>query len=111
MRNMNNQIVTQKKRPPPSKKVGKLTLSKKYDTSTASQRQRILQHLKSGKSLTTQQARVDLNIMHPGGRLSELRKAGWNIKMVWVEVDSGKAKHCIGQYFLSSEKAKGGETC
>jgi len=96
-----------KKKSLPQQKIGKSKTSKEYNTSSMAQRQRILQHLQSGKSLTTQQARLDLDVMHPGGRISELRKVGWNIKTDLVLVDSGKAKHRIGQYFLSSAKIGG----
>ena len=104
MSKINGKMLFQKKCPAPSSKLGKSKTSKEYNTSLMAQRQRVLQHLQSGKSLTTQQARLDLDIMHPGGRISELKKHGWNIKMDWVCIDSGKATHRIEQYYLSSKK-------
>ena len=44
----------------------------------AVQRARILARLRIG-SATTQQLRDELRIMHPGGRVHELRRLGFNI--------------------------------
>ena len=71
--------------------------------STSAQRQRLLERLKKS-SLDTLTARKELDIMHPGGRVNELRhKYGYQIDMVYihrVNPDSGKA-HRIGMYVLT----------
>ncbi|MDO9068410.1 MAG: helix-turn-helix domain-containing protein, partial [Deltaproteobacteria bacterium] len=54
------------------------------DNSTASQRSRILAHLKQNGDLTTLQGRHQLNIMHPGMRICELRKQGYQINTIWT---------------------------
>ncbi len=82
--------------------------SKLYSTDAASQRQRILAWLLTAP-LTTTQARTELDVMHPGGRVLELRKRGHNIITHRQTIDSGKAKHRMAQYVLlsgSSDNAK-----
>lgn len=55
------------------------------DNSTASQRARILNHLQTVGALTTLQARHELDVMHPGMRICELRKRGKHIITAWVD--------------------------
>ncbi len=67
----------------------------------AAQRARILAHLQAGRSLTTIQARRELDVLHPCARVLELRRAGWPISMAWVteETDAGR-RHRVGRYWL-----------
>lgn len=69
--------------------------------SATSQRQRILAHLKKHKSITTIEARSVLDILHPAGRIEELRAQGYVIDLIWVHVptESGRV-HRVGKYFL-----------
>ncbi|MBV5330657.1 MAG: helix-turn-helix domain-containing protein [Chlorobium sp.] len=68
--------------------------------SSAVQRQRILEHLKHD-TLTTLQARHALDVMHPGMRICELRKAGHRIEMVWTrDVAPEGHWHRVGKYLL-----------
>lgn len=70
------------------------------DNSAASQRGRILRWLKS-RSLTTLQARHDLDVMHPGMRVCELRKAGHRIETVWTfDFTPEGYQHRVGKYIL-----------
>ena len=46
----------------------------------ATQRQRLLEHLQQHGSITTDEARRWLGIMHPAGRVRELRHMGWDIR-------------------------------
>lgn len=70
--------------------------------STASQKERVLHHLKPKGALTTLQARHSLEVMHPGMRVCELRKAGYTIETVWVnDVTPEGNQHRLGQYLLS----------
>lgn len=78
--------------------------SKIYSTDAAAQRQRILERLQHGP-LTTTEARAELDIMHPGGRVLELRKKGHNIVTHWETVDTGKARHRVASYVLFSERS------
>lgn len=67
--------------------------------STEAQRQRILEHLKCG-SITTLQAR-SLGIMHPGMRVCELRRQGYDIVTeMAVEYCPGGVLHRIAKYVL-----------
>lgn len=80
---------------------------KKYSTDAESQRQRILTRLVNGP-LTTTEARNELDIMHPGGRVLELRKRGHNIQTHWETIDTGKAKHRVASYVLFSGSGNAG---
>lgn len=75
--------------------------NERYSTDAASQRQRILAWLLTAPQ-TTNQARVELDVMHPGGRVLELRKLGHNIVTHWQTIDTGKAKHRVAVYALLS---------
>ena len=66
-----------------------------YSTNNAAQRTRILDWLRR-ESLTTLQAREHLDIMHPAGRVKELRKQGFNIMTYWTI----EAKHRIAKYVI-----------
>lgn len=65
------------------------------------QRRRLLNHLRENGSVTTIQARKELDILHPAGRIKELRADGHAIHMVWCDVptDCGRL-HRVGKYFL-----------
>ncbi|WP_163340220.1 helix-turn-helix domain-containing protein [Desulfopila sp. IMCC35008] len=76
-------------------------LQDRSNNSAASQRQRILHHLKTTGSLTTLQARHKLDTMHPGMRVCELRKLGHPIQTVWVDdVTPEGYLHRVGMYIL-----------
>lgn len=68
--------------------------------SAAAQRQRILKHLQCS-TLTTLQAREQLDIMHPAMRVLELKRHGFAIKTEWTtEYSAGGSKHRIARYVL-----------
>lgn len=70
-------------------------------TSYAAQRGRLLRYLKEHGSITTLQARQLLAVMHPAGRIRELRHSGYAISTYWsVDVDSAGIKHRQGLYIL-----------
>ena len=70
-------------------------------TSLAAQRARLLKHLREVGTLTTLQAREQLNIMHPGGRVLELREAGHRITTTWTwDRDHEGRPHRVGRYAL-----------
>lgn len=68
----------------------------------AAQRQRILEHLKHAP-LTTLEAR-SLGIMHPGMRICELRRQGYDIVTDRVfEYCPGGVLHRVGRYSLKHD--------
>ncbi len=85
--------------------VGKLGNTKKhkhyYDNSASTQRARILEHFSKSPRLTTMQARNVLGILHPCGRIMELRRLGYKIDTVRVHAeDSNGVNHRIGMYIF-----------
>lgn len=74
---------------------------KSWGNSAASQRARILRHLKEHGPLTTLEARHQLDIMHPGMRICELRKRGLPIITLWCEDLSPEGyAHRVARYVL-----------
>ncbi len=68
--------------------------------SAAAQRQRLLQALRLGP-VTTLQARAELDVLHPGGRVMELRRQGYRIATIRVReaTDCGRV-HNVARYLL-----------
>ncbi|MGZ5052327.1 MAG: helix-turn-helix domain-containing protein [Methylobacter sp.] len=79
-------------------------MKSQYSNSRISQRQRILEWLRI-KPMTTLEARLQLDVMHPSARIGELKEDGHNIIKSMVEDDSGKGKHKVAQYALLSNQA------
>lgn len=79
--------------------------SRHTGNSAFSQRMRIVDWFTNKPSLTTEQARRELDIMHPGGRIMELRNMGYNILTFWEDVPtaSGKTRR-IARYVMLSIK-------
>jgi|WetSurSiteA1Bulk_404760.scaffolds.fasta_scaffold01389_6 hypothetical protein len=77
----------------------KLNQNGKYYQDAETQREQILDWLRS-ESITTLQARKELDIMSPAARVLELRKQGYNIMTHWTIEDSGKGQHRIARYVL-----------
>lgn len=71
-------------------------------SSTKEQRKRLLATLRL-RPVSTLFARRELDIMHPGGRVMELRKEGFNIitNCRYEETHSGK-QHRVAEYILLS---------
>lgn len=75
--------------------------------SRAMQRLALLRWLQEHQQITTLQARNDLGIMHPAGRVKELRESGCDIATYWQwEADATGKEHKQGLYLLLS--CKGG---
>ena len=69
------------------------------------QRSQILKYLLKHETMTTVESREHLGIMHPAGRVKELKKAEWPIKTNWYkQEDAAGVMHHAGQYYLPSEK-------
>jgi len=71
----------------------------KSSVNAQSQRMAILSWLK-GSTLTTFEARAELDIPHPAGRINELRAQGYNILTHWETVGTENNKHRIAKYVL-----------
>jgi hypothetical protein len=55
-------------------------------------------------SISTIEARTCLDILHPAGRIQELREEGQQIVTHWVTVDTGaRIKHRIANYLFVRE--------
>ena len=69
----------------------------------ASQRLRILHWFSLHSSLTTDQARRELDVYHPAGRIQELRAEGWQIVTLSESVPtaSGRLRR-IGKYLCTA---------
>lgn len=74
-------------------------------TATEAQLQRVLDRLKRGP-VTTLELRVEQDVIHPPGRIAELRKRGHSIStfMVDRQTDAG-AWHKVGMYRLHASAA------
>jgi hypothetical protein len=71
--------------------------------SSDAQRARLLHRLRQGP-ITTTDARHDLDILHPPGRVKELRRAGFVIDMWRVPGYNSNGKpHNVGLYTLVQE--------
>lgn len=73
-----------------------------HDTSVNAQRIRLLTHLRRD-SITTIQARRDLNILMPAARVKELRERGCNIvtRLIDLPDDQGRLHHRVAIYSLA----------
>jgi len=72
---------------------------KNYSTDLNQQCARLLTWLQTA-TITTLQAREELDILHPAARIQELRDRGHNIQTHWTTSDTGKAKHRVAYYAL-----------
>lgn len=70
-----------------------------YPTDINQQCARLLAWLQSS-TITTLEARQELDILHPAARIQELREAGHKIETHWTTGDTGRAKHRVACYVL-----------
>lgn len=89
----------------------KLTTRRNFtDNSAHNQRLKILDWLLEKGSISTAQARENLDIMSPAARIKELREAGYQIVTVWDEWTSDFGiKHRIGRYVLTQKQPLGND--
>lgn len=83
------------------RKAAKVSTGNRLHSNTAAaQRQRILRALRAGP-VSTIYARRNLDILHPAGRVRELRLIGHRIKTAWTHetTDCGKV-HRVGLYVM-----------
>lgn len=79
------------------------SLKKPNGTSSAIQRSRILQALElaGSQGMSTINLREELDIMHPGGRVMELREAGHRIETVRTVAQNAQGRtHQCARYVL-----------
>jgi hypothetical protein len=78
--------------------------SHSHSNAAAAQRARLMDELRQ-RPVSTIDARRELDILHPAGRVLELRRAGVPILTYWVTepTDCGKA-HRIARYTLGVRK-------
>jgi hypothetical protein len=74
-------------------------MNKDFSTNTESQKARLLDHLLL-TSITTLQARSELDIMHPAQRIKELKDDGYPIVTHWTTEWTGRTAHRIASYVL-----------
>ena len=75
------------------------------DNSTFNQCLKVLDWLLEKDSITTDQAREHLDIMHPAGRIKTLRDAGYLIVTVWVTWKSEHGiNHRVAKYVLQRKE-------
>lgn len=74
-----------------------------HDTSAASQRARLLAHMREHGSVNTFEAIRLLNILRPGSRVAELRKQGHAIKTHrgTLTDDHGREHPRVATYYLT----------
>lgn len=72
-----------------------------YSNSTSSQRARIADYLIENIRATTIELREILDIMHPAGRVKELKAKDWDIVTHWEHHPTACGKmHRVGVYVL-----------
>ena len=70
-----------------------------HANSLPAQRQRIAEWFKTSNSLTTEDARRDLDVMHPAGRIKEMRARGFDILTIWESYPTiGGNMHRMARY-------------
>jgi len=76
-----------------------------HDNSLAGQRQRLLAYLKNNRSITTLEARHKIDIMHPAGRIKELKEQGYNIITNWrIDTTPEEKPHRVAEYVLMPKR-------
>jgi len=77
------------------------------DLSANAQRHRLLDALRCD-SVSTLEARRNLDILHPAMRVREMRLDGYDIRTVRISADTGfGVKHCVARYVLFAEPERG----
>lgn len=81
-----------------------------YHNSAEAQRQRLYLYLLKNGSITTCEARRELDILCPAARVMELRRRGLEIDLIWVDDLSEMSQpHRVGRYILTGEAVTNGQ--
>lgn len=75
------------------------------DNSTHTQRLRLLAAFEARRSVTTIEARRDLDILMPAARVFELRAKGFEIETIWTDAltECGR-QHRVARYVLMGQR-------
>ncbi|HAT7871345.1 TPA: hypothetical protein JBE57_07525 [Legionella pneumophila] len=91
----------------PEGQLGTPNAKPSYSNSASSQRARILKHFESCPRLSTVEAREIYGVLHPCGRIMELRKKGYLIDTHWIVApDLNGVLHRVGLYVFKGQKAR-----
>lgn len=84
--------------------------TRRHSTSAEAQRARLLERLRQG-AVDTFTARRELHVMHPGGRIKELRAAGHPIQTERVTLadEQGVTHSGVALYYLGTTSEGGAE--
>jgi len=84
--------------------------TQRHSTSVEAQRARLLARLRLG-ALDTFTARRELHVMHPGGRIKELRTAGYPIRTERITLtdEDGITHNGVALYYLSDTSREAAE--
>ena len=75
----------------------------RFSSNTQAQQARLLAYFLAHHTITTLEAREHLDILHPSGRVKELRKKGHNIITTLEPAQTDKGSHKgVGRYTLLS---------
>lgn len=79
---------------------GNTSAANHSDNTATAQRDRLLTALRTGP-ITTLGARRELDVLHPGARIMELRKLGHRIATIWtMDLTSEGKPHRVAKYVL-----------
>lgn len=72
-----------------------------HSNNSDAQRQRVADYLAIHNRATSIELRSKLDILHPAGRVKDLRRLGWHIETIWEDhpTECGKL-HRVGVYVL-----------
>lgn len=75
-----------------------------YSNAIRSQQARLLKHFEACPRLSTIEAREQYGILHPCGRVMELRKKGHRIDTHWISApDTNGVLHRVGLYVYQTK--------
>lgn len=76
-----------------------------HSNTSAAQCKRLLSALRNAGSygISTLEARNMLDILHPGGRIKNLRERKYEIVTVWSLEHTNEGKHRVARYILIAE--------
>jgi hypothetical protein len=76
-----------------------------YDNSASTQKKRLVKYFEKNTRLSTMEARNKMVILHPGGRINELRAKGYLIETHWTnEIDANGVPHRVGLYVYQGKQ-------
>lgn len=96
--------MTEQKNTPHQEVQGKQKLSNAHSNENRAQAQRIFDYLSVHHRATTIELRAKLDILHPAGRIKDLRRDGRGIETIYEQhpTECGKL-HRVGVYVLISQ--------